>query len=86
MHTAFHLDATLMLSEPAEFDAALASLFAAQEQAIQAGSMAGGEHLCFIGNLVSMLLYQLCIVTSGNVSVNLRMLINMKPGCYQQYK
>ena len=41
-----------MLSEPTEFDAALASLFAAQEQAIQAGSMAGGEHLCFIGKYI----------------------------------
>ncbi|XP_076804754.1 TBC1 domain family member 23-like [Clavelina lepadiformis] len=48
--TAFHLDATLMLREPTEFDAALTSLFAAQEQAIQAGSTAGGEHLCFIGS------------------------------------
>uniref|UniRef100_H2Z093 TBC1 domain family member 23 n=1 Tax=Ciona savignyi TaxID=51511 RepID=H2Z093_CIOSA len=47
--TAFHLDATLMLKEPAEFDAAVTSLFTAQDQAIQAGSAAGGEHLCFIG-------------------------------------
>ncbi|XP_078486638.1 TBC1 domain family member 23-like [Ciona intestinalis] len=48
--TAFHLDATLMLKEPSEFDAALTSLFAAQDQAIQAGSAAGGEHLCFLGS------------------------------------
>jgi len=38
-----------MLKEPSEFSAALSALFAAQEQAIQAGSAAGGEHLCFIG-------------------------------------
>nr|CAB3266834.1 TBC1 domain family member 23-like [Phallusia mammillata] len=48
--TAFHLDATLMLKEPSEFDTALSSLFTAQQQAIQAGSAAGGEHLCFIGS------------------------------------
>lgn len=48
--TAFHLDATLMLREPKEFDEALVALFAAQEQAIQAGSSAGGEHLSFIGS------------------------------------
>jgi len=48
--TAFHLDATLMLREKNEFDEALKSLFAAQEQAIQAGSTAAGEHLCFIGS------------------------------------
>lgn len=38
-----------MLKEPAEFDTALSSLFTAQQQAIQARSAAGGEHLCFIG-------------------------------------
>ena len=53
--TAFHLDATLMLREKNEFDEALKSLFAAQEQAIQAGSTAAGEHLCFIGKLIFLI-------------------------------
>lgn len=57
--TAFHLDATLMLSEPTEFDSALKALFGAQEQAMQAKSAAAGEHLCFVGEfeVVSRLLF-----------------------------
>ena len=39
-----------MLREPAEFDDALKALFTAQEQAMQVGSAAAGEHLCFIGS------------------------------------
>nr|XP_039268454.1 TBC1 domain family member 23-like [Styela clava] len=50
LSTAFHLDATLMLREPAEFKMAIDALSNAQEQAIQAGSAAGGEHLCLIGS------------------------------------
>ena len=39
-----------MLQEPEEFQTAVAALFATQEQAIEAGSNAGGEHLCFVGS------------------------------------
>lgn len=48
--TAFHLDANLMLQEPEEFQTAVDALFATQQQAIEAGSNAGGEHLCFMGS------------------------------------
>ncbi|XP_014663249.1 PREDICTED: TBC1 domain family member 23-like [Priapulus caudatus] len=48
--TAFHLDANLMLQEPGEFASAVNALFASQKQAIAAGSVAGGEHLCFMGS------------------------------------
>ncbi|KAL3885206.1 hypothetical protein ACJMK2_025294 [Sinanodonta woodiana] len=48
--TAFHLDANLMLQNLEEFNTAVQALFAAQQQAILAGSVAGGEHLCFIGS------------------------------------
>ncbi|XP_077985076.1 TBC1 domain family member 23-like [Glandiceps talaboti] len=47
---AFHLDANLLLEQPTEFAQAVKALFAAQQQAIKAGSMAGGEHLCFMGS------------------------------------
>lgn len=50
LNTAFHLDATLMLREPTEFATAIDALLSAQEQAIQTGSAAGGEHLCLIGS------------------------------------
>lgn len=48
--TAFHLDCNLMLQAPSEFNTAVLALFEAQEQAIEAGSIAGGEHLCFMGS------------------------------------
>ncbi|XP_013415519.1 TBC1 domain family member 23 [Lingula anatina] len=48
--TAFHLDANLMLQNPFEFNTAVQALFATQKQAISAGSVAGGEHLCFVGS------------------------------------
>lgn len=48
--TAFHLDASTMLQEPAAFHTAVQALFAAQRQAIQARSVAGGEHVCFMGS------------------------------------
>ncbi|XP_071480206.1 TBC1 domain family member 23-like [Diadema antillarum] len=47
--TAFHLDANLMLQQPAEFASAVKALLAAQQQALTAGSQAAGEHLCFMG-------------------------------------
>ncbi|KAK3107332.1 hypothetical protein FSP39_012034 [Pinctada imbricata] len=50
LHTAFHLDANLMLQNPMEFNTAVQALLAAQQQAISAGSVAGGEHLCFMGS------------------------------------
>uniref|UniRef100_A0A2R5LAK4 TBC1 domain family member 23 n=2 Tax=Ornithodoros turicata TaxID=34597 RepID=A0A2R5LAK4_9ACAR len=50
LKTAFHLDASLMLQEPQAFNTAVQALFAAQKQAIDAGSIAGGEHLCFMGS------------------------------------
>ena len=39
-----------MLQAPAEFSTAVQALFATQQQAIEAGSKAGGEHLCFMGS------------------------------------
>ncbi|RMX51497.1 hypothetical protein pdam_00014843 [Pocillopora damicornis] len=48
--TAFHLDANLMLQAPSEFATAANALFATQQQSIEAGSAASGEHLCFIGS------------------------------------
>ncbi|GAB6027407.1 hypothetical protein CHUAL_001678 [Chamberlinius hualienensis] len=48
--TAFHLDANLMLQEPQAFATAVKALFSAQKQAISANSLAGGEHLCFMGS------------------------------------
>ena len=47
--TAFHLDANLMLENPSEFNQSVEALLAAQKQAIDAGSVAGGQHLCFMG-------------------------------------
>ncbi|XP_064651134.1 TBC1 domain family member 23-like [Lineus longissimus] len=48
--TAFHLDANLMLQNHTEFSTAVQALFATQKQAIAAESVAGGEHLCFMGS------------------------------------
>lgn len=48
--TAFHLDANLMLNDPTEFNQSVEALLAAQKQAINSGSVAGGQHLCFIGS------------------------------------
>lgn len=38
-----------MLENPAEFNQSVEALLAAQKQAINAGSVAGGQHLCFMG-------------------------------------
>ncbi|CAG0913157.1 unnamed protein product [Notodromas monacha] len=48
--TAFHLDADLMLQERNAFALAAQGLLTAQKQAIAANSVAGGEHLCFMGS------------------------------------
>ncbi|KAI7687111.1 hypothetical protein SSS_05213 [Sarcoptes scabiei] len=48
--TAFHLDCSLMLHDPSAFTTAVQALLAAQKQAIEAGSIAAGEHLCFMGS------------------------------------
>lgn len=50
LSTAFHLDCNLMLQEPVAFATAVQGLLAAQRQAIEANSNAGGEHLCFMGS------------------------------------
>lgn len=39
-----------MLLEPQSFNTAVQALFSAQKQAIAANSVAGGEHLCFMGS------------------------------------
>lgn len=39
-----------MLENPAEFNQSVEALLAAQKQAISAGSVAGGQHLCFMGS------------------------------------
>lgn len=48
--TAFHLDSDLMLQNPSEFAQSVKSLLEAQKQSIESGSIAGGEHLCFMGS------------------------------------
>ncbi|XP_037298418.1 TBC1 domain family member 23 isoform X2 [Manduca sexta] len=50
LSTAFHLDCNLMLQEPAAFNTAVQGLLNAQRQALAAGSLAAGEHLCFVGS------------------------------------
>lgn len=39
-----------MLQEPRAFETAVQALFAAQKQAMEANSVASGEHLCFMGS------------------------------------
>ncbi|XP_013187318.1 TBC1 domain family member 23 [Amyelois transitella] len=50
LSTAFHLDCNLMLQEPNSFNTAVQGLLNAQRQALAAGSLAAGEHLCFVGS------------------------------------
>ncbi|CAK1540565.1 unnamed protein product [Leptosia nina] len=50
LSTAFHLDCNLMLQEPNAFNTAVQGLLSAQRQALAAGSLAAGEHLCFVGS------------------------------------
>lgn len=50
LSTAFHLDCNLMLQEPNSFNTAVQGLLKAQRQALEAGSLAAGEHLCFVGS------------------------------------
>ncbi|GAB5576384.1 TBC1 domain family member 23 [Prionailurus iriomotensis] len=50
LSTAFHLDSDLMLQNPSEFAQSVKSLLEAQKQSIKSGSIAGGEHLCFMGS------------------------------------
>jgi hypothetical protein len=39
-----------MLENPTEFNQSVEALLAAQKQAINSGSVAGGQHLCFMGS------------------------------------
>ncbi|XP_054169013.1 TBC1 domain family member 23-like [Oppia nitens] len=50
LSTAFHLDCSLLLEEPSAFNTAVKGLLAAQRQSIEEQSVAGGQHLCFIGS------------------------------------
>ncbi|CAG4986663.1 unnamed protein product [Parnassius apollo] len=50
LSTAFHLDCNLMLQEPNAFNTAVQGLLNAQRHALAAGSLAAGEHLCFVGS------------------------------------
>ncbi|MGH0164333.1 UNVERIFIED_CONTAM: hypothetical protein FKN15_001982 [Acipenser sinensis] len=50
LSTAFHLDSDLMLQNPAEFVLSVKSLLEAQKQSLESGSIASGEHLCFMGS------------------------------------
>lgn len=43
-----------MLLEPVKFSTAVQGLLLAQKEAISVGSVAGGEHLCFVGNCVKL--------------------------------
>ncbi|XP_022658895.1 TBC1 domain family member 23-like isoform X3 [Varroa jacobsoni] len=48
LKTAFHLDASLMLSEPTAYSIAVQALFTAQKHMVEAGK--AGEHICFMGS------------------------------------
>uniref|UniRef100_A0A674DVZ0 TBC1 domain family member 23 n=1 Tax=Salmo trutta TaxID=8032 RepID=A0A674DVZ0_SALTR len=50
LSTAFHLDSDLMLQNPSEFSLSVKSLLEAQKQSLESGSIASGEHLCFMGS------------------------------------
>lgn len=50
LSTAFHLDCSLMLNDPSAFSIAIQALLQSQKQAIDAKSVAAGEHLCFMGS------------------------------------
>uniref|UniRef100_A0A6Q2Y0W0 TBC1 domain family member 23 n=1 Tax=Esox lucius TaxID=8010 RepID=A0A6Q2Y0W0_ESOLU len=50
LSTAFHLDSDLMLHNPSEFSLSVKSLLEAQKQSLESGSIASGEHLCFMGS------------------------------------
>ncbi|XP_026484898.2 TBC1 domain family member 23 [Vanessa tameamea] len=50
LSTAFHLDCNLMLQEPNAFTTAVQGLLNSQRQALAAGSLAAGEHLCFVSS------------------------------------
>lgn len=39
-----------MLQNPSEFAQSVKSLLEAQKQSLESGSIAGGEHLCFMGS------------------------------------
>ncbi|MEQ2168478.1 hypothetical protein GOODEAATRI_014833 [Goodea atripinnis] len=47
LSTAFHLDSDL---NPSEFALSVKSLLEAQKQSLESGSIASGEHLCFMGS------------------------------------
>ncbi|CAL4067281.1 unnamed protein product, partial [Meganyctiphanes norvegica] len=47
---AFHLDSSLMLQQPSQFQIAVQGLFMAQRQAMAAETPGCGQHLCFIGS------------------------------------
>ena len=49
LHTAFHLDCSLMLQDKSAFENAVDGLLTVQKQAIDANSVAGGDHICFMG-------------------------------------
>ncbi|XP_077464165.1 TBC1 domain family member 23 isoform X3 [Stigmatopora argus] len=50
LSTAFHLDSDLMLQNPSEFALSVKSLLESQKQSLESGSIASGEHLCFMGS------------------------------------
>ncbi|XP_054645247.1 TBC1 domain family member 23 isoform X1 [Dunckerocampus dactyliophorus] len=50
LSTAFHLDSDLMLQNPSEFALSVKSLLETQKQSLESGSIASGEHLCFMGS------------------------------------
>jgi rhodanese-related sulfurtransferase len=50
LSTAFHLDCSLMLQDKTAFEIAVDALLTVQKQAIDANSVAGGNHFCFLGS------------------------------------
>ena len=49
-NSSFYLFIPQMLQNPSEFAQSVKSLLEAQKQSIESGSIAGGEHLCFMGS------------------------------------
>lgn len=49
-NSTFSLFVPQMLQNPSEFAQSVKSLLEAQKQSIESGSIAGGEHLCFMGS------------------------------------
>ena len=60
-----------MLQAPSDFETTIVALFATQKQSVAAGSVAGGEHLCFIGSGIEEKDLYVNMVVANFLQVNL---------------